>query len=616
MGVEAADMKSDIERSCPEKNTNYKPDCLNDAKRFLRINNCRYRLWMHNFQSKELGYQTDLTEENRQSLLKAKDELSAFEKETAKRTGEFNWKEFKSKNETIFRWFEALSELGPGENSPENIAELNKIKSNMELRYSKTKICAYRSKKKCNLGLETDLAPLLFTSHDWDELLHLWKAWRDASARPMREMFLSYAQLSNEMAKQNSHMFSQNWAQIFDILNPFPDSPSPDITAELQRRKMKPIDMFKIAEEFFTSIGMKPMTEDFWQKSVIEKPKDKEMVCHPSAWNLYDGKDYRIKMCTQINMKEFVTVHHEMGHIEYYQESAHLPVIFQEGANPGFHEAVGDTMALSVGTPTHLKKIKLLENYPNNSNSDILFLLRLALEKVVYLPSSYIYDLWRWKVFSGEIPQEEMNKHWWKMRNEYEGLCPPVKRTEEDLDPLAKYHVATDTSYMRYFWGFLLQFQFHKGLCKEAGHEGPLHTCDIYQNKKAGSLFRKMLRLGKTVPWEEALSIVTNGEFKQLSATPLLEYFEPLHNWLKEQNRNEYIGWKTSDPTVCPKGTDEGPEGRGTSPVGGSLECTSPERTSPEDRSLKGKSSERKGRSQRREDTEDEPIYIKVHIRE
>ncbi|XP_054706988.1 angiotensin-converting enzyme-like [Uloborus diversus] len=552
-----------------------------------------------------------------------KDALSEFENESAKEADKFNWKEFEDKNITIYRWFQYILDLGSSSFPPEKSKELDKIKSDMSLIYSKAKICSYRSKKKCDLGLEEDLRKILLTSRNYEELKYIWKEWRDTTNKKLKKMFLQYLQLSNEMARSEGfkdygdkmkseesvkdvevdklmeqikplykqihaytrrkliqhygakyirpdgpipahilgHMFSQQWAQVFDILNPFSKSASPDVSAEMQRRKMKPIEMFKIAEEFFTSIGMQPMTADFWQKSVIEKPKDKDMVCHASAWNLHDGKDYRIKMCTQVNMGEFVTVHHEMGHIQYYQEYAHLPVAFQHGANTGFHEAVGDTVALSVSTPTHLKKIKLLKNFSTNSNSDIAFLLKMALEKVVFLPSSYIYDSWRWKVFSGEIPQKVMNTQWWKMRNKYEGLCPPVRRTDDDLDPLSKYHVATDTFYFRYFVGHLLQFQFHKALCKESGHKGPLHTCDIYQSKKAGKLFSKMLRLGSLVPWKEALSVITKNETDELSADPLLEYFEPLYKWLKERNRNEFIGWKSSDPTVCPEATDSEGEG-------------------------------------------------------
>ncbi|XP_054706990.1 angiotensin-converting enzyme-like [Uloborus diversus] len=532
---EREDMKTIIERKCPEKNPNYDPNSLSDAKRYLRLHNCRYRRWLHYAQSQDFKYQTDLTEENRQALLKMKKEFSEFMKETTKKANEFNWKEFEDKNDFIFAWFRTLSKSGSSAFPSEKLEEL-----------------------MCEIP---DLAKVLYTSRNYDELKYIWREWRNATNRKLKKMYLQYMKLSNEMARSDGfedygdmlqtqegvknmeddferlweqvkplfkqihaftrrrliqqygskyirpdgpipahilgHMFSQSWTQIFDILNPFPETPSPDVTAELQRRKMKPIEMFKIAEEFFISLGMHPMTKLFWQNSVIEKPKNKEMVCHASAWNFYDGKDFRIKMCTQVNMREFVTVHHEMGHIQYYLQYSHLPAVFQQGANPGFHEAVGDAMALSVSTPTHLEKLKLLKNFPNDSNSDVIFLLKMALDKVVFVPSSYIYDLWRWKIFSGEIPQKEMNTHWWKMRSEYEGLCPPVRRTDDDLDPLAKYHVPTDAAYVS-----------------------------------------KMLSLGSSVPWTEALAIVTKGETDELSAGPLLEYFEPLYKWLKEQNRN------------------------------------------------------------------------------
>lgn len=208
--------------------------------------------------------------------------------------------------------------------------------------------------------------------------------------------------------------------------------------------------MFKISEEFFTSIGMKPLPDSFWTNSIIERPTDgRELVCHASAWDFCNGKDFRIKQCTDITMRDLITTHHEMGHIQYFIQYAHQPYVFREGANPGFHEAVGDVLALSVSTPSHLKQIGLLEEIVDDEEGDLNYLMALALDKIAFLPSGYLMDLWRWGVFSGEIGSDELNQKWWEYRLKYQGICPPVRRTEEDFDPGSKYHIAANVPYIR-----------------------------------------------------------------------------------------------------------------------------------------------------------------------
>jgi peptidyl-dipeptidase A len=257
------------------------------------------------------------------------------------------------------------------------------------------------------------------------------------------------------------------------------------------------------------------------------------VVCHASAWDIDNQKDVRLKMCIEITDEDFATVHHELGHNYYQMAYAPQPPLYQNGANDGFHEAIGDAIALSV-TPEYLKKIGLIDRVPDSS-ADIGLLLQQALDKVAFLPFGYLVDQWRWKVFSGEIGPEDYNRGWWELRRKYQGIAPPSPRSEKDFDAGAKYHVADNTPYARYFLATILQFQFHRALCHEAGYSGPLNRCSIYGNKQAGARLIQMLKMGQSRPWPEALKALT-GEDK-MDASALLDYFAPLKQWLDEQNR-------------------------------------------------------------------------------
>ena len=263
------------------------------------------------------------------------------------------------------------------------------------------------------------------------------------------------------------------------------------------------------------------------------------MVCHPSAWDIDYSGDLRLKMCIKINEEDFVTIHHELGHLFYYQSYDHLSPLYRQSANDGFHEAVGDTIALSI-TPEYLQRIGLLDEVPD-AKGDTGQLLKMALDKVAFLPFGLLVDQWRWKVFSGEIDPEHYNEGWWKLREKYQGIQPPVSRSEEDFDPGAKYHVPANTPYMRYFLADILQFQFHRALCREAGYEGPLHRCSIHDNEAAGKKLRQMLAMGRSRPWPEALEAMTGS--REMDATAILDYFAPLMEWLEEQNEGQTCGW-------------------------------------------------------------------------
>jgi peptidyl-dipeptidase A len=330
------------------------------------------------------------------------------------------------------------------------------------------------------------------------------------------------------------NMWAQQWDSIYDVLKPAgAGDRGYDLTQILKARNTEPKQLVKYGESFFTSLGFESLPPTFWERSLFTKPADHEVVCHASAWDIDFEKDVRLKMCIQINEVDFTTVHHELGHNYYQMAYAGQPFLYRDSANDGFHEAIGDTMALSV-TPAYLKQVGLIDKAPDQT-ADTGFLLQRALDKVAFLPFGYLVDQWRWKVFSGEIKADEYNKGWWDLRAKYQGLAPPAPRSEQDFDAGAKYHVPANTPYARYFLAHILQFQFHRALCREAGFTGPLYQCSIYGNKRAGEKLKQMLALGLSKPWPEALKTMT-GEDK-MDATAILDYFAPLKQWLDAENQ-------------------------------------------------------------------------------
>jgi peptidyl-dipeptidase A len=335
------------------------------------------------------------------------------------------------------------------------------------------------------------------------------------------------------------NMWAQEWENIYPLVAPKDADPGYDLTAILKGRGTQPVDMLKYGEHFFTSLGFAPLPKTFWERSLFVKPRDRDVVCHASAWDVDAVDDLRIKLCIEINAEDFSTIHHELGHNFYQRAYDQQPLLFRDSANDGFHEAIGDTIALSV-TPEYLKKIGLLPTVPDNSK-DVGLLLYRALEKVAFLPFGLMIDKWRWQVFSGQIPAEKYNESWWKLRLEYQGVAPPVPRSEADFDPGAKYHVPANFPYARYFLADILQFQFHRALTQAAGCTGPLNRCSIYESKTAGDRLNTMLAMGASQPWPKALAALTGQE--QMDATAILDYFAPLKKWLDEQNRGKPTGW-------------------------------------------------------------------------
>ena len=335
------------------------------------------------------------------------------------------------------------------------------------------------------------------------------------------------------------NMWAQEWSNIYPLVAPANADPGYDLTKILQARNTGPLEMVRFGERFFTSLGFEPLPKSFWERSLFTKPRDREVVCHASAWDVDNVEDLRIKMCIDITDEDFNTIHHELGHNFYQRAYKQQPFLFRDSANDGFHEAIGDVIALSV-TPEYLVKIGLLEKAPDQSR-DTGLLLRRALDGVAFLPFGLLIDQWRWKVFSGEIPPEKYNQSWWDLRLKYQGVAPSVARTEQDFDPAAKYHVAANVPYTRYFLARILQFQFHRALSRVAGCKEPLHRCSIYASKEAGERLIKTLTMGASRPWPEALQALT-GETR-MDASALMEYFAPLKKWLDEQNKGKPVDW-------------------------------------------------------------------------
>lgn len=490
-----------------------------------------------------------------------------------------------------------LSLTLPAPNDEKERTELTKLAASLEGDYGKGKYCPDGDKGKClSLG---DMEEIMANSRDPEELKKIWLGWHQVSppyrknyarfvelsnkgaremgfkdtgamwrakydmepdafaaemerlwqqVKPLYDSLYTYTRrkLSEKYGKDIvppdgpipahllGNMWAQEWGTIYPLLKPAGGGDRGyDLTQILKARNTEPKQLVRYGESFFRSLGFDPLPPTFWDRSLFTKPVDHDVVCHASAWDVDFEKDVRLKMCIQINEVDFTTVHHELGHNYYQMAYAGQPFLYRDSANDGFHEAIGDTMALSV-TPAYLKQIGLIDKVPDQS-ADIGFLLQRALDKVAFLPFGYLVDQWRWKVFSGEIKPGDYNKGWWDLRAKYQGLAPPAPRTEQDFDAGAKYHVPANTPYARYFLAAILQFQFHRALCREAGFNGPLYQCSIYGNKKAGEKLKQMLAMGLSKPWPEALKTMT-GEDK-MDATAIIDYFAPLKTWLDEQNK-------------------------------------------------------------------------------
>lgn len=336
------------------------------------------------------------------------------------------------------------------------------------------------------------------------------------------------------------NMWAQDWANLYPIVEPYQNQPSLDVDAALKRKEWDPTKMVKTGEAFFTSLGLAQLPATFWERSQFTKPRDREVVCHASAWDVTFSADLRIKMCIRPLEEDLVTIHHELGHNYYQRAYVDLPVLFQNGANDGFHEAIGDAIALAI-TPGYLKSLGLIREVPKDDRGVVNVQMKRALEKIAFLPFGKLIDQWRWDVFSGKVTPANYNASWWELRRKYQGVDAPVGRSEEDFDPGAKYHIPANVPYTRYFLAHVYQFQFYKAMCDAAGHRGPLHTCTFFGSKEAGKKLDAMLAMGASQEWPAAFEALTGT--RQADASALLEYFAPLRAFLEKENAGQRCGW-------------------------------------------------------------------------
>ncbi|XP_060075065.1 uncharacterized protein LOC132554771 [Ylistrum balloti] len=600
-----------MDLSCPSP-TSGLIDSEEAGWEFLKQNDQAFITVFSEMGNAEWAYATNITDYNSQLKVESNLKFAEYEKVAVRNASMFDWERFQ--NQTLRRLFKQLNST-IGINSLEDkdkLGKYNSVISEMKAITSKANVCL--SDGQCH-QIMPGLTEVFAESRNYSLLTEAWEKWRDATGRKMKDLYQDMVNISNEAFTQlgyedtgaywrswyespklqehlknlliqleplykNLHayirrklrtfygeehfpssghipahlfgnMWGQQWNNIYDLVEPFKGKASLDITAKLKELDLKPLNLFKVAEEFFTSLGLLEMPQSFWEDSMFVKPDDRDVMCHASAWDFHNGKDFRIKMCTKVDMEDLMTIHHEMGHIQYFLLYKDQPIAFRKGANNGFHEAVGDVMELSVSTPEHLHKIGFLEDVVQDTENDINFLMSMALKKIAFLPFGYLIDQWRWSVFSGETTADQYNEKWWQLRCKLQGMSPPTSRSSDDFDPGAKYHVASNTAYIRYFVSFVLQFQFHKALCTAAGKTGPLHRCDIYQSEEAGKLLRDMLALGASQPWQDAMEKITGQ--REMSAEPLMEYFKPLTDWLIEQNQNDTVGWLDECPQEKPE---------------------------------------------------------------
>jgi peptidyl-dipeptidase A len=490
----------------------------------------------------------------------------------------------------------------PAPSDPALRAETTQKAAELDAAYGRGKYCPDDNPDHC-LGID-DINVKMTQSHDPKELATLWTGWH-AVGKPMRGDYARLAELSNQGARELGfadtgalwrsqydmtpeefsadierlwtqveplyrelhtyvrhkliekygdqarrpdgmipghllgNMWAQEWGNIYDVVAP-PSGPLPyNLDTILKARNTDPRQLVQYGESFYKSLGFDALPDTFWQRSMLSHPRDREVVCHPSAWDIDNQRDVRIKACFQPTADDFVTVHHELGHNYYQMAYRHQPFFFQNGANDGFHEAIGDAIALNV-TPDYLKKLGLIDQVPPPS-ADIPLLLHTALDKIAFLPFGLLIDKWRWQVYSGQVTPEHYNSAWWALREKYQGIAPPVERSEADFDPGAKYHIPGNVPYMRYFLARVYQFQFYRAMCQAAGYKGPLNRCSVYGSKEAGAKLNAMLEMGASKPWPEALKVMTGTD--KADASAIIDYFQPLIDWLKEQNKGEKEGW-------------------------------------------------------------------------
>lgn len=581
----------------------------NEAKAFLAAYNKEYAPLLNKFTVATWNWETNITDYNAKIAEMVGDDLGAYHAKATKKALRFDTTRFSEETRRQLTSFKSVG-LG-GKDARELSHVLNQMKQ-IYGSFQACRDDPITGTHKC-YNLEPELTDLMAQTGDYDDHLWAWKTWHEGVGRQLRPLYLRYVDLTNKQARLNgfedygdqwrhnydttelevivknlyqqveplykqlhayirrqlyrtygaenisltgtlpAHLLGDMWGRFWLNLNgisqPYPDKPSSDPSDEMRRQNYTVDRMFRMGDEFYRSMGLKGVPHTFWNLSMLEKPADRDVMCHATAWDFNDARDFRIRMCSRVVFEDFQTVHHELGHIQYFMQYASQPIAFREGANDGFHEAIGELMAMSVSTTKHLKAVGLLTIDDEDQDVDMNFLLFQALQTVSTLPFHLVQDTWRWKMFRGEIAEDKLNDEYWAEKARVVGVSPPVSRNSaHDLDAAAIYHVSNDYDMIRYFMRTFFQYQFAEVLCNASGHTGPLFKCDLYNSKEAGTALARMLKLGSSLPWQDAMEVLTGQ--REVLATPLLNYFEPLRIWLEKKNREngEFIGWDIPVP--------------------------------------------------------------------
>ncbi|XP_008557296.3 angiotensin-converting enzyme [Microplitis demolitor] len=580
---------------------------LGEALQFLREYDQEASAICNKVMMAQWNFATNITDNNRRKMLDEQTLKLKFERSSWRKAVNFAWTRIP--DPLARRQLKIITMKGRNALTQDKFNEIHHLIVEMKELHTRARLCPYKKMgTACDMDMSADVGKIMAQSRDYEELLHYWRAWHEAVGPPLKNKYMRYVQLANQAARLNGftdagdqmreayeddyfqqniaevisainplyknlftyvrtklidrygdkvrpdgplpahllgNMWAQNWEGIYDLVEPYSGASRFDVTLEMIIQGFTPLRMFQVAEDFFTSLGMKPTPPEFWRFSMFEKPIDREVKCTASAWDFCNKIDYRIKQCTKVTMEDLLSTHHEMAHIQYYLQYKDQPYIFRNEALPGFHEAVSDAIELSIMNPRHFQRIGLYNNSTEDYERNINFLMLMALRKIVYLPFAYIIDQWRWRVFSDGVA--DMTTRWWELRLQYQGIVPPLPRLERDFDPGAKYHIPADIPYTKYFVGAVMQFQLFESLCDISGHVGDLHLCDIYRSQEAGRLLSEILSQGSSRSWQEVVRIMTRGKMNRIDVGPMLRYFEPLFKWLQRQNEIEPItGWITS----------------------------------------------------------------------
>jgi peptidyl-dipeptidase A len=586
--------------TAPATTTEARPTAADAAAFLARVNDDLLRIGTQAGQASWV-YSTYITQDTEAINARASQTLIDVAKKYAKEATRFDGVDVPADQRRQLELLKLSLELVTP-SDPARAEELTRLAAGLEATYGKGKWCADPAKPDACLDIE-EITEVMATSRDEQRLREVWQGWHtiatpmrrdyqrfvelaNAGAKELgfadtgamwrlkydmpadaftaevdrlwtqvRPLYVSlhayvrmklhekYGAAVPENGPIPAHLlgniWAQDWSNVYELVAPADAGQGYSLTDILKKRNTTPVEMVRIGERFYSSLGFAPLPETFWQRSLFSKPADRDVVCHASAWDIDYADDLRIKMCIDATEEDFSTIHHELGHNYYQRAYKNQPVLFRDSANQAFHEAIGDTIALSV-TPEYLVKIGLLDRAPDSSR-DIGLLLARALEKVAFLPFGLVIDQWRWDVFSGTVPPASYNRSWWDRRLKYQGIAPAQPRGEEFFDPGAKYHVPANYSYTRYFLAHILQFQFHRELAKMAGCKTPLHRCSIYDGKAVGAKLDAMLKMGQSKPWPDALEALTGS--RQMDASAMVDYFAPLKAWLDEQTKGKPTGW-------------------------------------------------------------------------